>query len=118
MPLMTRTVVTVLVFSWLGLTVLPAQTSIFQAAPPIAIGGGSGQLSLLDTNGDKHLDLVVHRGRREIVVFIGNGRGQFSPAPGGPIDLLGIQPDSIATGDVVADDQADLVVAFRDTGNE
>jgi hypothetical protein len=97
---------------------LHAQGPAFEAAPPIPIGGASGQLALIDTNGDKHLDLVVHRPQREIVVFFGTGRGQFSPAPGGPVDIGNVEPAATALGDVVADDQTDLVVAFRDKNNE
>ena len=76
-----------------GLTVLVhAQTPLFEAAPPIAFGGGSGQLALVDINGDKHLDLVVHRAQKGIEVRLGNGRGQFSAPPGGTLDLGGIEP--------------------------
>jgi hypothetical protein len=112
----TRTALTV--SAVLSLTVLlQAQAPFFQAAP-IPIGGPSGQLALVDTNGDTHLDLVVQRPQREIVVFFGNGRGQFSPAPGGPVDIFKVEPAATALGDVVADDQPDLVVAFRDKDNE
>ena len=114
---MIRVVMTVAT-GWLGPTVLlQAQGSVFEAAAPIQIGGNSGQLTLIDTNADKHLDLVVHRYQHGVEVRLGNGRGHFTAAPGGPIDLK-IQPDSIALGDVVDDGQPDLVAAFRDKDNE
>ena len=119
MRAITRAVVTFSLVCWLGLTVmLQAQIPLFQPASPIPIGGPSGQLALIETNGDKHLDLVVQRPQREIVVFFGNGRGQFSPAPGGPVDIGNVEPAATALGDVVADDRPDLVVAFRDKDNE
>ncbi len=115
----TRAVVAFSTASWFGLTVLlQAQAPLFQAAPPIPVGGPSGQLALVDTNGDKHLDLVVQRPQREIVVFFGSGRGQFSPAPGGPVDIRNVEPAATALGDVVADAHPDLIVAFRDKDNE
>ena len=111
--------VTLAVAGGLGLSVLSgAQTPLFQTASPIPSGGPSGQLALVDTNADKHLDLVIQRPQREIVVFFGNGRGQFSPAPGGPVDIFQVEPAATAVGDVVADDQADLIVAFRDKDSE
>ena len=113
-----RMAATVSLTGWLALTVLQAQSPLFQTASPIPIGGSSGQLALIDTNGDKHLDLVVQRPQREIVVFFGNGRGQFSSAPGGPVKIGNIEPAATALDDVVADDQPDLVVAFRDKNNE
>jgi len=100
----------------LGLTVLlQAQSPAFEAGTPIQIGRGSGQLTLVETNGDKHLDLVVHRIQHGVDVFLGNGRGQFSP--GGAVDLK-IEPGAIAIGDVVDDGQPDLIVAFKDKDNE
>ena len=113
-----RMAATVSLAGWLALTVLQAQSPLFQTASPIPIGGPSGQLALIETNGDNHLDLVIHRPQREIVVFFGNGRGQFSPAPGGPVNIGNVEPAATALGDVAADDQPDLVVAFRDKDSE
>ena len=115
---MTRIAVTASAALCLGLTVLlQAQSPMFEAAAPIPVGNGSGQLTLIDTNSDQHLDLIVSRYEHGIEVRLGNGRGQFSPAPGGPLDLK-IQPDAIALGDVVDDGQPDLIAAFRDKDNE
>jgi hypothetical protein len=114
-----RTRVALTVSAVLSLTVLlQAQSPLFQEASPIPVGGPSGQLALVDTNGDKHLDLVVQRPQREIVVFFGSGRGQFSPVPGGPVNIGNVEPAATALGDVVADDHPDLIVAFRDKDNE
>ena len=115
---MTRIPVAVSAAAWLGLTVLlHAQTPAFEPGKPIPIGANSGQLTLIDTNGDRHLDLVVSRFRRGIVVLLGNGRGQFSTPTGGVVGLK-IEPDATALGDVVADGQPDLIAAFRDQENE
>jgi hypothetical protein len=115
---MTRPAFTVAAASWLGLTVLlQAQSPAFEDATPIQIGRGSGQLTLVDTNGDKHLDLVVHRFEHGVQVLLGNGHGQFSVAPGDPLDQK-VEPAAIALGDVVADGQPDLIVAFKDKDNE
>ena len=116
---MTRIAVTVSAALGVGLTaLLQAQTSLFEVATPIAFGGGSGQLALVDTNGDKHLDLVVHRAQKGIEVRPGNGRGQFSSAPGEPLALGNIEPGAMALGDVTADGHVDLVVAHKDRDNE
>ena len=116
---MNRITVTVAAALCVGLTaLLQAQTSLFEVATPIAFGSGSGQLALVDTNGDKHLDLVVHRAQTGIEVRLGNGRGQFSPAPGGPLALGRIEPGAMALGDVTADGHVDLVVAHKDRDNE
>ena len=102
-----------------ALTVLlRAQTPLFEAATPILFGGGSGQLALVDINGDKHLDLVVHRAQQGIEVRLGDGRGHFSAAPGGPLALGNIEPGAMALGDVTADGHVDLVVAHKDHDNE
>jgi VCBS repeat protein len=115
---MTRSAVTVSAALCFGLTVLlQAQTPLFEAATPIALGAGSGQLGLVDINGDKHLDLVVHRAQQGIEVRFGNGRGQFPRAPG-PLNLGGIEPGGIALGDVTADGNVDLAVAHKDRDNE
>jgi hypothetical protein len=125
----TRIAVTVSAALCLALTVLvQAQTYLFEAATPIAFGAGSGQLALVDINGDKHLDLVVHRAQKGIEVRPGNGRGQFSSAPfdsrplaqgkPGQLPLGGIEPGAMALGDVTADGHVDLVVAHKDRDNE
>jgi hypothetical protein len=75
-----------------GLTVLSqAQAPLFEVAPSIPMGGGTGGLTLADLNGDGHLDLLVDRVQSGIELRFGNGHGQFSPAAGGPL-ALGIDP--------------------------
>jgi len=79
-----RRVATVSTVGWLALTVpLHAQRPLFDVAAPIPIAGGTGGLTLTDTNGDGHLDLVVNRVQRGIEVRFGNGRGQFAQPPDG-----------------------------------
>jgi VCBS repeat protein len=118
MSQMTRIAVTVSAALCVGLRMLlQAQTPLFEVATPIPMDGGTGQLALADLNGDGHLDLLVNRVQHGIEVRLGNGRGQFSPAPGGPL-ALGIDPGATALGDVNADGQPDLVAAHKDRDNE
>jgi hypothetical protein len=115
---LTRITVTVSAAGWLALTVvLHAQKPLFEAGTQIPIGRGSGPLTLIDTNGDTHLDLVVGRFQRGPEVRLGNGRGQFSPAPGGPLNL-GVELSSMVLGDVTADGVPDLVATHKDSVNE
>jgi len=116
---MTRVAVAVSAALCFGLIVLlQAQTPLFEAATPIAFGGGSGQLSVVDITGDKHLDLVVHRAQQGIEVRLGNGREQFAPPPDGPLALGRVEPGAMALGDVTSDGNVDLVVAHKDRDNE
>ena len=115
---MTRIAVTVSAVLCFSPTVLLwAQIPLFEAAAPIPVGNGSGQLALIDTNSDKHLDLVVSRYQHGIEVRLGNGRGQFSP-PGGPLDLGKIDPGASMLGEVTGDGRPDLIVAHKDRDNE
>jgi hypothetical protein len=115
----TRIAVTASAALCFGLTLLlHAQTPLFEVATPVALGGGSGQLALVDINGDRHLDLVVHRAQQGIEVRLGNGRGQFSSPSGGPLALGNIEAGAMALGDVTADGHVDLVVAHKDRDNE
>jgi hypothetical protein len=118
MRYLTRSVATVSTVGWLALTVLlQAQTPLFVAASSIPMGGGTGGLTLADLNGDGHLDLLVNRVQHGIEVRFGNGRGQFAPAPDGPL-VLGIDPGATALDDVTADGHPDLVAAHKDRDNE
>jgi len=115
---MTRIAMTIAAALCSGLTVLlQAQIPLFEVAPSIPMGGGTGALTLADLNGDGHLDLLVNRVQYGIELRFGNGRGQFSPAPGGPL-ALGIEPGATALGDVTADGHPDLVAAHKDRDNE
>lgn len=58
------------------------------------------------------LDLVVVNLDAQIVsVFLGNGRGGFSPAPESPFATGGGDPFSVGAGDFNGDGKPDLAVA-------
>jgi VCBS repeat protein len=85
-----------------------SQGALFEGTQ-VPVGPGSGQVILADVNGDRHLDLVTrHLLQRRIGVFIGNGKGGFTPGAANPIELA-YQPGNIAIDDVNGDGTADLV---------
>src|SRR5215467_10695303 len=88
-----------------GLSHAPAvqsQGALFESVL-VPVGPGSGQVILVDVNRDGHLDLVTrHLLQRKIGVFIGNGKGGFTPSAASPIELA-YQPGSIAIDDVNGD---------------
>src|SRR5262249_37287070 len=52
---------------------------------PIRLGYPPGDIEIGDVNGDKLLDLAVTSSDRDAVdIFLGNGKGGFSLAPGSP----------------------------------
>src|SRR5882724_1192967 len=62
-------------------------TGRFAMAPgsPIALAYSPGNIKLGDVNSDGILDLCVTGSERDTVdIFLGDGSGKFSPAPGSP----------------------------------
>ena len=78
------------------LLMLTAQSALFTEGPRVAVGPGSGQVVLTDINGDGHVDLVTrHLLQKKIGVFIGDGRGVFTPVK---VGIAGEQYFEVLTG--------------------
>jgi uncharacterized protein (TIGR03437 family) len=76
-----------------------------------------GFITTADFNGDGKLDLAVADiDSGSVTVFLGDGSGGFSPAPGSPFPV-GTTPVSIAVGDFGGDGKLDLAVANAGSAN-
>jgi len=83
---------------------------LFVSAPDVPVGRGSGQILLADINGDGKVDLVArHLLQRQISIFLGDGKGNFTEGPT-PRLTLPYQPGMIAIADMNGDRHADLIV--------
>ncbi len=72
--------------------------------------------ALGDFSGDGHLDLAISdMASGDLFVFLGDGYGEFKPAPGSPI-AIGEKPISLITADLNGDGDLDLAVATLETG--
>jgi hypothetical protein len=81
---------------------------------PIPVGGGANGIEAADLNGDRKLDLVVTSGGKSaVVLFLGDGRGGFAPAPGAL--AVPAPPHLSAVGDLNADGRPDLVATSHDS---
>jgi hypothetical protein len=87
----------------------------FTSAPtsPITMRQGTRPhthgLGIGDLNGDGKLDLVtVNHDDHDIAVVLGDGRGNFTPAPGSPF-AVARSPYPLALGDVDGDGDLDIV---------
>ena len=78
-------------------------------------GKGSHFVTIADLNGDGNLDIAVaNKDSEDVTVLLGDGRGQFHPAPGSPF-AAGHCPNDIAVGDFNGDKKPDLAIVNHDT---
>ncbi|MEM8485399.1 MAG: VCBS repeat-containing protein [Bacteroidota bacterium] len=79
----------------------------------LELSEGQSAMTLLDANGDGHLDLaVVNESFDELVLFAGDGKGTFTRM--GRTNA-GENPTSVMAGDVSGDGHDDLVIANHET---
>jgi hypothetical protein len=92
-------------------------TGRFSAGPgsPIVLGYMPGDIKLGDVNNDKFLDLgVTNSDRDNVEIFLGNGRGSFSRAPGSPFTVspsVEMYTRSLNLIDINEDGNLDIVTA-------
>lgn len=80
----------------------------------LTVGSRPASLALADLNGDGALDLVTaNRGTFDLSLRLGQGNGSFLAARSYPL-VFGIQPESVAVGDVTGDGVPDLVATALD----
>jgi hypothetical protein len=63
-------------------------------------------MAAVDVNGDGNLDILVPNskpGLQTMTVLLGNGKGEFAPAPGSPVKTPGDDVYFVTTGDLVGD---------------
>ncbi|SFS89775.1 FG-GAP-like repeat-containing protein [Marininema halotolerans] len=91
----------------------------FTAAPgsPIGSGGTTPQgIVSADFDNDGFIDLaLVNNGPDTVAIFLGNGDGTFTPAPGSPFPSGGTNPVGIVAGDFNNDSITDI--AITNNGN-
>lgn len=77
----------------------------------IPAGRGPRWITVADVNHDGNADILVADSEGETVtVLLGDGHGQFRPAPGSPVPA-GHLPNDIAVADMNGDGNPDLVIA-------
>lgn len=82
---------------------------------PFLVGNSPYPHALGDLNGDGRLDAVVpNTGSANVSVLLGDGRGGFAPAPGGPV-AVAPRPYFVTLGDLDVDGDVDAVVTHDDS---
>jgi len=95
----------------------PGLQAIFAPSPgsPVSVGSRPADVVVADLNGDGALDVITaNAGDSTLGVLLGDGRGGFRVAPGGPVHL-GVPPHLIAVGDFNADARLDLAATSHDS---
>ena len=83
----------------------------FQESINLAVGLQPKALVVGDFNGDGQQDFAsANSGSNNVSVFLGDGTGEFTPAPGSPV-VVGSHPEAMAVGDFDRDGRQDLIVA-------
>ncbi len=96
-----------------------AGNGTFTNAPgsPYTTGTFSYYIVTADFNGDGKLDLVeVNQGANNAFVFLGNGNGTFTVAPGSPF-ATGASPYCVVTTDFNGDGKSDLAIVNGGSNN-
>jgi hypothetical protein len=96
---------------WLRSLFAPSSSAAF------AVGTSPAAIAIGDFNRDGAQDLAVaNSGDNNITLLLGDGKGAFAPAPGGPVPV-GKGPDSLAVADFNRDGIPDLAVANAGSAN-
>lgn len=81
----------------------------------IPVGKAPASIAITDINHDGKPDIIVANTADETVsILLGDGAGQFTPAPGSPFPC-GKAPNDIAVADMNHDGNPDLVIANTET---
>ena len=76
------------------------------------LGDGPASVAIGDINDDGNRDLAVaNRVSDDVSVLLGNGAGGFSTAPGTPVPTGGLEPRSVAIGNLDGDTRPDLAIS-------
>ena len=82
------------------------------AGSPFPAGQNPSDITVANFNGDDNLDIAVaNHGIKTVTVLLGNGKGQFSLAPGSPFNVeSNPHPHGIASADFNGDKKPDVAV--------
>src|SRR5438128_4089349 len=79
---------------------------------PFPAGQNPADIATVDFNGDGNLDVAIaNHGVKFVSVLLGNGKGQFSLAPGSPFNVeSNPHPHGIAVADFNGDKKSDIAI--------